>query len=414
MSTACSHAPPCAQRPHWEVADIFRQYGEAYRHGHRLPSGHLEVMHAIEVCRTEYLGGHVERCDACGFERHAYNSCRNRHCPKCQALAKARWLEARERELLPAEYFHTVFTLPHALNALALSNKKVVYDVLFRAAAETLQEFGLDPQHGLGGKLGFTAILHTWDQKLLDHVHLHCLIPGGALSPDGERWTPTRKGFLFPVKALSAVFRGKFVTFLKETFAKGGLQFPGKTAPFATAEGFQELTNRLFDTPWVVYTKSSFPGPENVLDYLGRYTHRVAISNPRITHVGDGHVSFSYRDRKNLGGRKSLTLAAPEFIRRFLLHVLPKGYTRIRHFGFLANRSKANDLARCRQLLGTPDPPEPAQKTTQELLAELTGADLTLCPNCQRGTMRFSRHLTPLDPPPPRLDASVPLIQDTS
>jgi len=214
MSAAGCPAPSCAQRPRWEVADVFRRYGEACRRAHALPASHLEVMHAIEACRTAELGGHVERCDACGFERIAYNSCRNRHCPKCQALVKARWLEARERELLPVQYFHAVFTLPHALNPLALSNKTLVYGLLFRAVAETLAEFGHDPRHGLGGKPGFSAVLHTWDPQLHYHVHLHCLIPGGALSPDGQHWTPARDGFLFPVRQLSEFFRGKFLAAL--------------------------------------------------------------------------------------------------------------------------------------------------------------------------------------------------------
>ena len=415
MSAACCSAPSCAQRPCWEVADVFRRYGEAYRRAHALPASALQVMQAIEACRTAALGGHLEHCDECAFERPAYNSCGNRHCPKCQALAKARWLEARERELLPVEYFHTVFTLPHALNPVALSNKRAVYNILFRAAAETLGEFGRDPRHGLGGKIGFTAILHTWDQKLLDHIHLHCLIPGGALSPDGQRWTPARRGFLFPVKALSAVFRGKFLAYIDKAFAAGHLQFPGKTAPHGTPEGFRQLLRPLWDTPWVVYTKSSFPEPANVLDYLARYTHRVAISNHRITHVADGTVTFSYRDRKNQGAKKTLTLDAPEFIRRFLLHVVPKAFARIRHFGFLASRSKATDLARCRQLLRlAPAPPLPPRKTARELLLHLTGSDLTLCPRCRRGTMRFFAPLIPLRPH--ALDAwpALPWTQDTS
>ena len=415
MSVACCPTPPCAQRPRWEVADVFRLYGEAYRRAHSLPASHREVMHAIETCRTAERGGHVERCDACGFERVAYNSCRNRHCPKCQALAKARWLEARERELLPVDYFHTVFTLPHALNPLALSNKKALYAILFRAAAQTLQEFGRDPRHGLGGKLGFSAILHTWDQQLHYHVHLHCLIPGGALSPDGERWTSARRGFLFPVRALSEVFRGKFIALLKDAFTAGRLQFPGKSAPLGTPEGFRQLTQTLWSTPWVGYTRASFPGPANVLDYLGRYTHRVAISNHRITHVANGQVSFSYRDRKNQGAKKTLTLAAHEFIRRFLLHVLPKGFTRIRHFGFLASRSKAADLLRCRQLLGVaPKLPAPEEETARDLLAQLTGTNLTLCLHCQRGTMRFLTPVPPLLPGCHALGLPLPWIHDTS
>jgi predicted Zn-ribbon and HTH transcriptional regulator len=415
MSAAPCPAAECAQRPRWEVADVFRLYGEAYRRAHSPPAAHIEVMHAIETCRTAERGGHLERCDACGFERIAYNSCRNRHCPKCQSLAKAKWLEARERELLPAQYFHAVFTLPHDLNPLALSNKTLVYGLLFRAAAESLQEFGRDPDHGLGGKLGFTAILHTWDQQLNYHVHLHCLIPGGALSPDGQHWTHARDGFLFPVRQLSEVFRGKFLAYLAKAFRAGHLQFPGKTAHLGTPGGFQQLTQRLCSTPWVVYTKASFPQPANVLDYLARYTHRVALSNHRISNVANGQVSFSYRDRKNRGAKKTLTLAAHEFIRRFLLHVLPKGFTRIRHFGFLASRSKARDLPRCRHLLGkAPELPAPEEKTTLDLLTQLTGTDLTRCPHCQRGAMHFFRVLLPLHPGRPDACPPLPCIQDSS
>ena len=277
MIVACSPHAPGAPRPRWEVADVFRKYGEAYRHAQRLPLSHLEVMHAIEVCRTESLGGHVERCDACGFERHAYNSCRNRHCPKCQALAKAAWLEARKADLLDVGYFHVVFTLPHALNPIALRNKKTVYDLLFRAAADTLQTFAAAPRNGLGGKIGFTAVLHTWDQQLRDHVHLHCLVPAGALAPDRSRWIHARNGFLFPVKALSKVFRGKFIASLRQAHRGARLRFPGKTASLAAPAAFGQLLNARWKKPWVVYAKPPFGGPETVLDYLGRYTHRVAI-----------------------------------------------------------------------------------------------------------------------------------------
>ena len=399
MSSACHSAGASCQRPPFEVADVFRLYGEAYRRAHPLPLSHLKVMHAIEVCRTAYLGGHAERCDVCGHEQISYNSCRNRHCPKCQALAKAQWLEARRAELLPVDYFHTVFTIPHELNAIALVNKKVVFDILFRATSQTLQKFAADPRNSLGGKIGFTAILHTWDQKLLDHFHLHCLIPGGALSFDGKRWIPARKGFLFPVRALSKVFRGKFIDYIKKEFTAGKLIFPGQTASLGTEEGFSGLVNQLWKKQWVVYCKESFAGPEKVLDYLGRYTHRVAISNHRITSVANGKVSFTYRDRAHGNVKKNLTLSASEFIRRFLLHVLPKSYMRVRYFGFLTPPSKKRSLALCRQLLGIhPDMPEAPEKTTHELMLELTGTDITVCPCCERGTMRFVRRLQPLYP----------------
>lgn len=376
-------------RPHYEVADIFRVYGPLYRQNFSLPTSHRKVMHAIEACRTSELGGHLERCDSCGYERNAYNSCRNRHCPKCQALAKAEWLEKRKVELLPVEYFHNVFTIPHELNQITLCNKKVVFDILFKTVAETLQEFAGDPKHGLGGKLGFTAILHTWDQKLLSHTHLHCVIPAGVLTSGGKSWTHSRKNFLFPVKALSRVFRGKFIDYLRKAFVKGELIFPGQTAKLATGENFLQLINQLWKKDWVVYSKAPFNGPEKVFDYLGRYTHRVAISNHRIAKIEDGLVTFRYRNRSDGDKYKRVTIAAQEFIRRFLLHLLPDSYMRIRHYGFLANRCKKQNLARCRELLGLcPDLPEIPEQTTQEKILQLTGVDVTECPCCKQGQMK--------------------------
>jgi hypothetical protein len=376
-------------RPRYEVADIFREYGEQYRRSHSLPLSDLKMMHAIEVCRTAYLGGHLEQCDRCGFERIAYNSCRNRHCPKCQALAKAEWLERRKAELLPVEYFHNVFTIPHELNQVAGCNKKVVFDLLFKTVAETLQEFAGDPKHGLGGKIGFTSILHTWNQKLLSHIHLHCVIPAGVLSSDGQCWIHSRKNFLFPVKALSRVFRGKFIDYLKKAFAKDNLIFVGQTASLATEEHFLQLINQLWKKDWVVYSKAPFNGPEKVLDYLGRYTHRVAIANHRIVKAGDGLVSFRYRDRTDNDRCKKITIAAQEFIRRFLLHVLPDSFMRIRHYGFLANRCKKQELVRCRELLGLcPNLPRIPTETMQEKMLRLTGVDVTVCPCCKQGHMR--------------------------
>ena len=387
MGTANAEAAHSA-RPRWELADVLRLYGDQYRREHHVPPSHLKVMQAIQVCRTAYLGGHMEQCDRCGFQRPAYNSCRNRHCPKCQALAKARWLQARRAELLPVGYFHMVFTVPHELNPLALYNKKVVYDILFRSASRTLSEFGADPRHGLAGKLGFTAILHTWDQQMRQHVHLHCLVAGGALSSGRSRWIPAHKGFLFPVKALSKVFRGKFIAFLEDAFRRGKLQLGGKAASPALLATFAQLVARLRSKPWVVYSKKPFAGPEAVLDYLGRYTHRVAISNDRILHVGHGKICFAYRDRSDGNKRKTASVDAGEFIRRFLLHVLPDSYVRIRHFGFLASRSKGQDLPRCRQLLGQPPPAMQPDMTARELMVELTGSDPALCPCCHQGVMR--------------------------
>jgi len=292
--------------------------------------------------------------------------------------------------LLPVQYFHNVFTLPHQINPIALCNKKVIFNILFKAVAKTLLLFGKNSENGLGGKTGFIAILHTWDQKLMDHFHLHCVIPGGALSFHGKQWITASEDFLFPVKALSKVFRGKFINLLEKAFAQGELIFPGNTGPFGTREGFSALIDQLWAKDWVVYSKRPFGGPEQVLDYLGRYTHRVAISNHRIINAENGKVTFQYRDRKDDDTLKPMTIQADEFIRRFLLHVIPNGFMRIRHFGFLANRSKKKDLSTCRDLLGlSPQLPEPTGKTNQELLFELTGIDLSKCPHSKHGTLKI-------------------------
>ena len=398
-------------KPQWEVADILRLHGRQYRTGHSLPLPHLKVMHSIEVCRTAYLGGHVEKCDSCGHERHAYNSCRNRHCPKCQTLTKAKWLQDRKSELLPAGYFHTVFTLPHELNPVALCNQKIVFDILFKAVSETLLEFG---RNNLGGKLGFLAIIHTWDQTLLDHIHLHCVIAGGALSFDKTAWISAGENYLFSVKALSKVFRGKFLDYLKRMFTSGELIFAGKTSPLADEKEFLQFIKMLKQKDWVVYCKKPFAGPEKVLDYIGRYTHRVALSNNRIINVEDDRVTFTYRDRKNADVRKTMTLKAEEFIRRFLLHVLPQGFVRIRHFGFLANRYKKENVQKCRELIdnlpagrhGSQQSLEVPEKTTQELMLDLTGIDISVCPCCKKGTLRIIREIFPLWKLKPYLDSS--------
>ncbi len=372
-------------RPRWEVAEVFRLYGDAYRQAHRLPVSHHKVMQAIETCRTAELGGHLEQCNHCGHLRPAYNSCRNRHCPKCQSLVKAKWLEARQAELLPVHYFHAVFTLPHELNPLTLCNKAVVFRLLFRAVSQTLLQFG---RNNLGGQLGFTAVLHTWDQTLGDHFHLHCIIAGGALSEDEERWIPTRPNFLFPDKALSRVFRAKFLDALQQAFRDGELCFPGQTQPLAAPRNFARLLKPLWKKDWVVRTKEPFAGPESVLDYLGRYTHRVAISNDRLLDIKDGRVFFRYKNRRKEDKVETMSLEAEEFIRRFLLHVLPSGFQRIRHFGFLANRHKKGKLGRCRALLGlAPQLPKPTERTTEEWIRQLTGHDPTRCPRCEQGTM---------------------------
>ncbi len=364
-----------------ELADIFRQYGENYRQTHRLPVAQQKVMRAVEVCRTALLGGHLKQCTTCGFEHPSYNSCRNRHCPKCQSLAKAQWFQKQTAELLPVGYFHLVFTLPHVLNGLILAHKKILLSLLFKAVSETLLEFG---QRRLGGTVGIIAVLHTWDQKLQDHFHLHCLVPAGALSLDQRRWIRARPNFLFSVKALSVVFRGKFLDLLKQAGEKGRIETPS------------EAVQALREKNWVVYAKRPFGSPQTVLDYLGRYTHRVALSNNRILSLQNGQVTFTYRDRKDKDRLKSMVVDAQEFIRRFLLHVLPDGFVRIRHFGFLANRAKKHALSQCRKLLGlSPALPEIPKRSAQDLLRDLTGIDLSRCPCCKLGTMIIVAELPP-------------------
>lgn len=394
----------------WEVADIFREFGESYRSNNPVPRAQLKVMHAIEVCRTPYLGGHVQKCDTCGFEQHAYNSCRNRHCPKCQTLKKAQWVEDRKAELLSVPYFHNVFTLPHELNPIALCNKKVIFSILFKAVSETLLQFG---RNNLGGTPGFTAILHTWDQKLSAHIHLHCVIAGGVLSGDKTRWIQTKNNYLFNVEALSMVFRGKFIEYLKKAYSKGELEFPGNSAKYAADKEFSRLIKALRSKDWVVFSKKPFAGPQEVLDYIGRYTHRIAISNNRVVDVQDGKVTFAYRDRKDNDTLKLMTLEAGEFIRRFLLHVLPDGFMKIRHFGFLSNRYKKEKVQICRELIGDNSPlPERVKKTAGELMLELTGIDITRCPCCREGHMAIIMEMpypsrrSPMRPSAAHVDSS--------
>jgi len=393
MLPACQRL--AAARRGVELADILRAHGESYRRDHPLPVSHLKVMQAVERCRTAALGGHIEQCDSCGYERPAYNSCRNRHCPKCQSLAKVKWLEKQKSELLPVGYFHLVFTVPHELNALILTNKKILLSDLFKAVGETLVDFG---RTRLGGQIGLITVLHTWDQTLLDHFHLHCLVPAGALSIDQKRWSPARKNFLFPVKALSVVFRGKFLDLLTRAFARNKLLFVGQTACLANPVAFRLLINALRKKPWIVYAKKPFGSPVHVLDYLGRYTHRVALSNDRILSARNGEVTFRYRDRKNQDRKKTMTLDAHEFIRRFLLHVIPKGFVRVRHSGVLANRSKSL-LSKCRQLLDlNPALPRLPPKSVHQLMLELTGIDITRCPLCQKGTLVLLANLPVPEP----------------
>ncbi len=379
------------------LATIVRAHGEALRRSHRLAAVQQRALEAIAACRTPALGGHLERCDRCGATRAVYHSCRNRHCPQCQALAQTRWVEARRAELLPIPYFHVVFTLPHALNALAQHCPRLVYTLLFQCATDTLQTFARDPRH-LGGELGITAILHTWGQTLTQHLHLHCVVTGGALASDGSRWIPTRRRFLFPVRALSKVFRGKYLAALDQARARGALPTDLDTSPVLRA---------LRGTPWVVYAKPPFGGPEKVLAYLGRYTHRIALSNERILALHEGVVHLRWRDYADCNRTKVMLLSAEELLRRFLLHVVPIGFQRIRHFGLLANRRRAPALARCREFLHASPPPAPPQRETPvEIVRRLTGRELLQCPVCREGTLRLVVQLAP--------GASAPEIRDTS
>jgi hypothetical protein len=374
-------------RPAWEVAAIFRQHGEAYRAASCPPLGQRRVMRAIELCRTAALGGHVEQCSHCEHSRIAYNSCRNRHCPKCQNSARARWLARRKAELLPVEYFHAVFTIPEEIAKIALQNPRELYGILLRTAAQTLLTIGRDPKH-LGAELGFFAILHTWGQNLLHHPHVHCAIPGGGLSPDRTRWICCRPGFFLPIRVLSRLFRRLFLEALQTAFDRGQLQLFGELEPLRALERFQNYLAPLRDKEWVVYAKPPFGGPAQVLEYLGRYTHRVAISNQRLLAVDDAAVTFQWKDYRGQGKQKSrrMTLAAHEFIRRFLLHTLPDRFPRIRHCGFLANRHRTANLALCRQFLTSAADLLPTAAQCAEALAVIE-AQITRCPVCGIGEM---------------------------
>jgi len=381
------------------MADILRQIGPAYRrdHAERLSRGQRRVMSAIERCRTAALGGHVEQCDACGHQRIAFNSCRDRHCPKCQSLTRAQWLEDRRAELLPVEYFHVVFTLPQEIAAIAYQNKALVYNMLFRATAQTLRVIAADPKH-LGAEIGFIAVLHTWGQNLLHHPHLHCVVPGGGVSPDGQRWISCRPGFFLPVRVLSRLFRRLFLALLREAFEARTLKFFNAMAGLEDPRAFERYLAPVARTEWVVYAKPPFGGPERVLEYLGRYTHRVAIANSRLIDFADGGVTFRWKDYRHDSRQKVMRLDAQEFVRRFLLHVLPTGLQRIRHYGLLANRTRDVKLERCRQLLNSPAPAPVAADEPEDYrdrYQRLTGVSLWDCPQCGRGRMICIETLLP-------------------
>ena len=346
-----------------EVADVFHRHGEGYRLAHAGHLGRVErrVMSAIELCRTAALGGHTEQCEECGTVRVAYNSCRNRHCPKCQGAAREEWLAARTGELLPVPYFHVVFTLPELAAEIAFQNKEAIYTILFKAAAEALRKIAADPRH-LGAQTGVLAVLHTWGQTLHHHPHIHCIVPGGGPSSDGARWVACRPGFFLPVRVLSKLFRRLFLENLQVAFEAGQLGFFGALAKLDDPATFADHLRRLRRVDWVVYAKQPFGGPEQVLAYLGRYTHRVAISNSRLVSMENGKVAFRWKDYRHHGKLRLMTLDADEFIRRFLLHTLPDGFHRIRHYGFLANSHRAEKLALCRRLLHGRSPGGPGEQ----------------------------------------------------
>jgi Putative transposase/Transposase zinc-binding domain len=398
-------------RPRLEVADILRRYGEAYRQQHdgSLSTAQRRVMTAIEVCRTAALGGHLERCDCCSYERPCYDSCRDRHCPKCQSLARAAWVEKRIDEVLTTHYFHVVFSVPAQIASIAYQNKKVVYGILFRATAETLTTIAADPKH-LGAEIGFFAVLHSWGQNLLFHPHLHCVVPGGGISFDGTRWISCRPRFFLPVRVLSCLFRRLFLKYLQEAFDSGKLRFFTSLEALRDPHAFHCHLDPVRNLKWVVYAKPPFAGPQQVVNYVGRYTHRVAICNDRIVDIEGDEVKFTWRDYRDNNQKKTMTLSADQFIGRFLLHVLPSGFQRIRYYGFLGNRHRKEKLEQCRQLLGMAPSKSPSVTVKLEdyrdRYEKLTGRSLRECPVCHRG------HMIPVTIPTEV--GSSPTIKDTS
>lgn len=391
-------------RPTVEVADIIRASGDRFweHYGSHLAWQHRKVLDAIVRCRTAALGGHRDQCTRCGHQAISYNSCRNRHCPRCQGNARTRWLAARRAELLPVSYFHIVFTLPHELSAL--QNKRLLYDLLFRASAATLLGLAGDPRH-LGADIGFLGVLHTWGQNLQHHPHIHYIVPAGGVAPDGSRWIASSERFFLPVAALSRVFRGKFIAGLKQLFRQNKLRFHGSLQNLTEPSRFRQFLRELFREDWVVYAKPPFGGPDHVLNYLGRYTHRVAISNHRLVAVQNDRVSFRWKDYAHGGKQKIMTVSADEFLRRFLMHVLPKGLVRIRHFGLFANRRRSIMLARCRALLGAEDCAIDSEITTQLRCPVCTGPMLVIeRMTCKQ--IRFRSGLITFDPSRCSVDSS--------
>ena len=378
-------------RPLFEVADVIREHAEAFlkASGGFVSSAKQRVMRRLVACRTAALGGHVESCDRCDFDRIAYNSCRDRHCPKCQASARAEWVEAREADLLPVTYFHVVFTVPPEIAAIALQNKRVMYGILMRASADTLLQIAADPKH-LGAKIGFVSVLHTWGQTLMHHPHVHCVVPGGGLGNDGRTWIDCPPGFFLPLQVLSQVFRGKFLDMTRRAFARGDLVFQGRLAHLADPDDFANHLRRTYANNWVVYSKPPFGGVKQVFKYLARYTHRVAIANSRIVAMQNGTVSFRWKDYAHGSRHRTMTLDGSEFLRRFLQHVLPKGFVRIRSYGLLANGVRETRLAACRAALNM------VTETEESPDAVLDSVSLQPCPSCKRGRLIPGPDLTAL------------------
>jgi hypothetical protein len=393
--------------PTLELADIFRRYGPAYRQAHKVAVPQRRVMWAVETCRTPALGGSVEYCGHCQYSHIRYRSCRNRHCPKCLGEARAKWVDQRAAELLPVEYFHVVFTIPQPLAALVFQNKAALYNILFRAASETLLTIGRDGRH-LGADIGFFAVLHSWGQNLHFHPHLHCVVTGGGLSPDGQRWIACRPGFFLPVRVLSRLFRRLFLTALQQAHAAGGLCFFSDLQPLADRHAFAEFLRPLRHSEWVVYSKPPFGSPQQVIAYLGRYTHRVAISNQRLLSMTPaGLVTFQWKDYRHPERPKHMTLEASEFIRRFLQHDLPRGLQRIRYYGFLANSQRKNKLLHCRALLTAPSTQLLPVLPLSPALQNLPQPGMRRCPACQSGILI-------LIPVGPLWDRRAPAARDTS
>jgi len=379
-----------------EVADILRSYGVQYLQQYQASFLQRGIIDDLTACRTAALGGHLRRCTECGHQEIAYNSCRNRHCPKCQGQKQADWVDTQQTNLLDVPYFHIVFTLPQALSPLALQNKRLLYGLLFRCASGALVTTAADPNH-LGAKIGFTAILHTWGQTLMHHPHVHCLVPAGGLSPDGRRWVAANDRFLMPVRVLSRLFRGRFIAGLQALRNRDELQFCGRLDPLNHPQHWDEFISRLSQLEWVVYAKPAFGSPQRVLKYLARYTHRVAISNRRLVCLTGGQVTFRYKDYRSGHRQRTMRVDAVEFIRRFLLHSLPKGFMRIRHYGFLANRGRRQNLERCRRLIGdcTAEQP-PADSSQPHPTCSVQITPDWPCPTCRKGEMRFVERLPPL------------------